>query len=230
MGIPINGVMGHIICPVIGAVAVDAPPKPQQRVAAPRPAATATPAGELPACDSEEVVRISQRLLNPFGPYAVIKLARKAADDIDGKQWCYAVYQANPGRYLGAGFTIEWTSQAEGRFWVQVRNINPVARPIFRNETKLGNILRFMQPKLACLNVADAKQIHDSNSVPEAKLTSIDADHPAPACIWLNMTTSDRYVADVQGDYSCLSELIGGTNREDKTKPCRWAYMLTEYP
>jgi hypothetical protein len=192
------------------------------------PNAAAKPAGELPACDGEEVLRISQRLLNPFGPYEVINLARRAADDIDGKQWCYAVYQTSPGRYVGAGFTVEWTSQAEGRFLVQARHVNPVARPIFKNETKLGNILQFMQPKLGCLDIADAQRNHDSNSAPKARL--IDADHPAPACIWLNMMTGMRYVAEVQGDYSCLGELIVDTNREDKTKPCRWAYMLTEYP
>jgi hypothetical protein len=76
----------------------------------------------LPACDSEDVTRISRDLLKVFGEYEIIK--QVPYNDPDGKQWCYAYYRTmiNGGLYhYEAYFTVEWVSQAEGRFAVQFK-------------------------------------------------------------------------------------------------------------
>jgi hypothetical protein len=77
---------------------------------------------ELPACDSEDVTRISRDMLKVFGEYEIIK--REPYNDPDGKQWCYAYYRAMGAHGLShyeAYFTVEWVSQAEGRFLIQFK-------------------------------------------------------------------------------------------------------------
>jgi len=72
----------------------------------------ATPKGQLPACDSAEVVttlaRITNRTLNSVVPTAI--------GSGPSKNFCTAAFMLWGSR----PFTVEWMDQAKGTYWVQI--------------------------------------------------------------------------------------------------------------
>ena len=72
----------------------------------------ATPKGQLPACDSAEVVttlaRITNRTLNSVVPMTI--------GSGPNKNFCSASFMLWGSR----PFTVEWMDQAKGTYWVQI--------------------------------------------------------------------------------------------------------------
>jgi hypothetical protein len=93
---------------------------PFPRVGAPlgllRPA---TPAGQLPACDSAETVQILARITSStltgiLGP--------RALGGNGGKNFCTAAIARWSAPFVNnqATYTVEWMDQAKGTYWVQI--------------------------------------------------------------------------------------------------------------
>ena len=88
---------------------------------------TSASASELPACNSTTVVETLASTIRPsfivdVEDYEKVGPAAK-------KRWCYTYFSstrlANGGYRMGspwqeAIYTIEWTNEAEGRFWLQI--------------------------------------------------------------------------------------------------------------
>ena len=75
-----------------------------------------TPSGELPACDSAQVVKI---LADIWGAQLAAVVTPRSLGSSNGKNFC----AANNDRHMRAtpmAFTVEWVNQAQGRYWVQV--------------------------------------------------------------------------------------------------------------
>jgi hypothetical protein len=96
------------------------------------PATTAL-AKDLPACDSETVLKIFIKDSNAV--YTDHEMGRVKLTDIEptanvNKRWCHAVYIRNfcPDSYCPIGsirrtestFTLEWINESSGRFWLQI--------------------------------------------------------------------------------------------------------------
>jgi hypothetical protein len=96
------------------------------------PAQTAL-AKDLPACDSETVLKIFIKDSNAV--YTDHEMGQIKLTDIEptanvNKHWCHATYVRNfcPDSYCPIGsirrtkstFTLEWVNESSGRFWLQI--------------------------------------------------------------------------------------------------------------
>ena len=73
----------------------------------------ATPAGQLPACDSREVVEILARITHRTLA-AVYNPTRMGSNN--GRNIC----SVSLLRLGGRSYTVEWLDQVQGRYWVQI--------------------------------------------------------------------------------------------------------------
>jgi hypothetical protein len=79
----------------------------------------ATPAGQLPACDSAETVQVLARITR--STLAGVMYPRALGGN-DGKNFCTAAIArwAAPFANNQATYTVEWLDRANGRYWVQI--------------------------------------------------------------------------------------------------------------
>jgi len=89
--------------------------------------ATSANARDFPACNSDLVV---STFTNVTSAHWLVDVTNYSGPNAAGKRWCYAYFVAPIG-YMSAPwqeaiFTIEWTDEATGRFWLQViqRQVN----------------------------------------------------------------------------------------------------------
>lgn len=90
--------------------------------------ATAANARELPACDTPEVEAVMVRVVNPEKLF----LTEPYQTDRTDKRWCRSAVLARHGRgQLDLIYTIEWTNEAEGRWWLEIKSATNFACPGF---------------------------------------------------------------------------------------------------
>jgi hypothetical protein len=85
----------------------------------------------LPACDDRLVKTTFLEVVPTWELYEI-----KDYRGDDGKRWCSAYYTGKFGMrspYMEAIFTIEWINEADGRFWLQVRQSQETCRGVMGN-------------------------------------------------------------------------------------------------
>jgi hypothetical protein len=95
--------------------------------------ATTAQAKDLPACDSETVLKTFIKVSNAVytdHEEVGVKLRDLEPTATGNKRWCYAAYTRNfcpdrycPGRSIGSAesiFTLEWINESSDRFWLQI--------------------------------------------------------------------------------------------------------------
>jgi len=99
---------------------------------------------------------------------------------------------------------------------------------------EVHDIVLLTNDKPACRDIDDTQFANEVGDVQGRAMLDSFIGSGAGKCIWLH-AGDVRFVAEKQptrlpvpiaGTMAyCLGELIAGTNREDRTKPCLWVYM-----
>jgi hypothetical protein len=123
------------------------------------PALAAEPAPtpkSLPACDDPAVKDGFLKTVRPSGFYE-LKDWQGSGTSAD-KRWCYAFFAGGYGLgysiyhapFMEAVFTLEWVNEADGRWWLQIREARETCRGVMgdpNSEERCGdNILRKKWP------------------------------------------------------------------------------------
>jgi hypothetical protein len=80
--------------------------------------ATAAIAKELPDCDSDKVLATLQRVTSAT---TVVEAKNIRSTDPENLRYCKAEVLTANGRLVEFVYELTWTSESEGRFWLQTK-------------------------------------------------------------------------------------------------------------